>query len=228
MNEFQLKPAFDGKRLFDYRMACGKNFEMLAPSFELDGRRVVATFASKPVERPAKELRNGAVEYAWTAPVAGNEDLKMSLVFRTFKDSPILRFKLRLSSGNGVELSKNAGKDAIAYFGIDCACMRLKEVRLGDFAKVAHSYVLAEAEIDGGSLENSVPFTGPILAASATDGHVALMAYEHGAMGPDRYLQFHPYPDGVIMIVAVKGNYLAGDIISEAHPSMSSFVKAIT
>jgi hypothetical protein len=69
---------------------------------------------------------------------------RAGVALRGYPDSPLMRFRYRLSADEPATLTKRTGRDQIRYFTPrpdDLAGMHLTEIQLSHFDPVAHSYL---------------------------------------------------------------------------------------
>ena len=216
-----LPPEGDGGgALFEYvAKPSGRRHRLAPPTFEVDGKTVVARPESFRADAP-RPLANGAVEHAFRGPLPGG--LSLLLTMRVADDSPVVRFRYALENDSGPQrhLTKSStGRDAITYVGLSLTDLPdAAELRLSAFAKLVHTYVPDEVAIAPAAFDAGLGIMGPILLAGDGHGHQVLLAYEHGSTYPDAYLRFDLSPDRSVQLRAVKGNYVAGDVLEPGRP----------
>ncbi len=165
-----------------------------------------------------RDLQNGGreVQYQYI-----HGPFRLTIICRTFPNSPVARFRYRLDCCESATLTKSMGEDNILYTGL---CFNgevdLTEILLSQFDTIVHSFLPTFDLKTESELEEGIQFPGPI-ALAETQGYCCLMAYEHGAEYPDSYLMFkaRKYDEQTaISIHARKGNYYNGQSIDKEHP----------
>ena len=126
--------------------------------------------------------------------------VKLTVSLRIYPDSGIARIRYSLS---GARFCGKDGDNKIFYGAIPAEWRHAKEISLGHFDRILHSFIPDERDLTPDSL--SGPVSGPIVAASDT-AHCFLLAYEHGAQQPDHYLELDMKPHQ-ISVRSVKGNF---------------------
>lgn len=176
-----------------------------APRFPLDGRTFGADLvpAGDPVSRP---LTHGGSETVRAYTQADFPGLVLELVLRTFPGSGILRFRYVFRDAEG-RYAFTRGEPA-RYMAADIASAQLTEIQLAQFDAMVHSYTPNLRPVPALEREAGARFIGPITLAESAD-HAFLMAYEHGADAPDRYLEFAA-DESALTVCAVKGNTFPG------------------
>src|SRR5919202_248098 len=113
-----------------------------APAFEVNGEeRGNFTYAGRTGERA---LPRGGREVTLRYVADGSPALQLLVTLRGYPDSPLIRFRYRLSAAAPTALTKHTGRDQIRYFTLradDLAGMNLTEIQLSHFDPVAHSYL---------------------------------------------------------------------------------------
>lgn len=205
--------------LWEYVLASGFSIPVCAPTFEIDGADV-SDFALVGDTPQAVPIRAGTVEYRWPA-LSPTYGLRLVVIFVVADQSPIVRFRYVLESDTPRRLTKTSGRDAIAYLSTRLnAAKDVTEVRFSEFNEMVHSFCLSERQISNRDFLAALSLTGPMLAWEG-DGESALVAYEHGAQIPDRFLRFDLSPDGNVALCAEKGNYPSNAIIGPHMPFTS-------
>ena len=198
--------------------ATGRSFDIGAPRFSVEGQPLQGALSHvKPVGDP-RPLPNGCTEYRFAGALASRDDLALVVVMRLSPDSPVLRFRYILTSRSACRLTKHAGRDRLDYLSVSLADLpAAKEIRLGEFNEMVHSYCLSEQPLRATHFEAELSAMGPVLLA-ADDGHTLLLAYEHGSMVPDAFVSFRLRQDRTVTMGAVKGNYHDGQVVGPQHP----------
>ena len=186
-----------------------------APAFEVDGEeRGNFTYAGRTGERA---LPRGGREVTLRYVADGSPALQLLVTLRGYPDSPLLRFRYRLSAAAPAALTKHTGRDQIRYFTLradDLAGMNLTEIQLSHFDPVAHSYLPNVEERSAEELAHGATFVGPIAILHTADRSI-LAAYEHGADHPLSFFDFRidPVVERGLSLVARIGNYYDGQPI---------------
>ncbi len=199
-----------------------KRYALSLPVFEISGKEYRENefrFVSIEDER---HLNNGGKEI--TVLYKSGELLDLYVQLRVFPNSPVIKYRYKLSSSDSVILTKNKGKDAICYtsINIDKNINNCAELQFAEFNPIVHSYHPFLHTINTNIEKQQISVVGPIvLACSDTD--CILMAYEHGAEYPDGYLEFEiKNSSGLsIMLLAKKGNYYSGQKVTAENPFLT-------
>ena len=175
------------------------------PSLEVNGERIRFQ-ADTILKTDTQDLKSGAKELRVEA-----YDLRGFLItfyFRVFDNNPIIKYSFTVSSKGPARLTKEDGEYA-DYLSLD-GHTALKEIRLAEYNRMAHTFVPTEAYVDS-RLLGDTHVMGPLVLAETAERTV-LLAYEHGSQYPDEYLAFFS-EDTSLSLRAVKGNYYAGQAI---------------
>ena len=184
-----------------------------SPVFELGGQQVTAALGAVREAGTPTVLPNGAREYACEGAFAADGALSLRMEFRVAADSPVVRFRYVLSSREPGTLTRTSGRDALTYFGVSFRdCPSVRDIRLGEFVELSHSYVLSERGVAPADFDAGMTAYGPILAGWG-NGHGLAAAFEHGCTVPDAFIRFRLGPDRTAVAEAVKGNYWGGESI---------------
>jgi alpha-galactosidase len=193
-------------------------YRFAPPSFELDRKRITAEVSHFALAGEPLYLSNGVTEYSFDGVLAEDADLHLGIEFQVNDGTPLIRFRYTLKASRPRAMIASSGADQLTY--LQTSLQQLpwaEEVQLSNFAELIHSYTLTENKIGDRYFEDGQSVMGPILAA--TDGHNSfLLAYEHGSMVPDAFLQYRLSPDRGVRLMAVKGNYYLGQIVDADHP----------
>lgn len=205
--------------LWRYRVAAsGYVVDIAPPQFEIDGALREATLDDIMPSGPAHRLPNGCTEYGYVGRFIAQPNLSLELIFRVADDSPIVRFRYRLTSAGGHVLTKSTGTDSLTYLRTSFHDLRhATEIRFSEFVPLVHSYCLAERPLDDRYFEDEVTAMGPVLVGMGNE-HALLVAYEHGSHVPDAFLHFHLAADRDVALRAVKGNYAHGHALTTTAP----------
>ena len=181
-----------------------------APRFTIDGRIFGKALVPQGLAS-SRVLRHGGEEWVYGYTQADFPGLVMELVLRTFPGSPLLRLQYRFLDP-GEHYAFTRGEPALYLATPRDAQTSLTEIQLAQFDAMVHSYTpnirpLSQEEVAAGT-----QFIGPI-ALLEQPGHTSLMAYEHGADAPDRYLEF-TVSEGLLSLRAVKGNTFPGQLVA--------------
>jgi alpha-galactosidase len=131
-------------------------------------------------------------------------------------DNPVVRFKYKLTSKRQSKLTKVSGKDNIIYFStVEQSFDEVTEVQLSNYDEKIHSFILKEQKLEKRFFENQKTVMGPILVLKKNNSSF-LTAYEHGSEYGEEFLHFNLMKNYNISLAAVKGNYLADQIIDNA------------
>jgi len=212
---YQISTSTRSEFLWIYSLqASGLRIAFHPPSFELDGHYFSAVIDEPFYRISETDLPNGITETHFTASVAHQPGLTLTLVIRYVERSPFIRFRYILSSKTERQLTKASGVDNLTYCSLSLADFPdRREVRFSEFNELFHSFLLSEKAIEQSAFENHIPFMGPIVAANGSGGSV-FFAYEHGSQYPDSFLEFVPQADESVELRAVKGNYYDGQTIA--------------
>lgn len=172
-----------------------------------------------------QNLPRGGQEHVLTYATQSEPRLFLFVRIRSFPGSPFLRLKYVLESNEPVTLTKNTGADNLCYFQMqtpDATLLEMTMHQLSHFDPVAHSYMPAAQH----GILTDLPSAGPIAHLEllyCSVRHNLLVAYEHGADHPNGFLQFEllQYQPPTLQLAAHKGNYHAGQVISQ-NTSFSS------
>lgn len=135
--------------------------------------------------------------------------LRVIVVARHHPDSAVLRLRYEVDADPATSLTKVDGRDGITYLTTEMAPdTELTELQLGQYEKIAHSFIPREYAVDPADVDAGVTVIGPVVFARSAQA-ACLLAYEHGAQAPDAYLSFSLNP-GSVEIRSAKGNYLSG------------------
>ncbi len=207
-----------GDCLWTYRIKkSGREYRIGPPAFNVDGQRLTAALTSIERKQEPLHLNNGTTEYVYRGTVSEHPDLSLEMVFRVADDNPIVRFRYALQSKKPHTLTKTAGNDDLVYLEMSLTGLpELKEIRFSNFVELSHSYSVDEVSLQARDLDDGIDVMGPMMVGS--DGlHSMLVAYEHGSQVPDAFLGFELNPDRTVTLHAVKGNYVAGQVIDPDH-----------
>jgi alpha-galactosidase len=197
--------------------ATGRSFEISPPCFEVEGKQTPTAFTFLGSVEPPLNLTQNLTEYRFEA-TAESSTLRLMLVFRLSANSPVVRFRYELSSNEAVKLTKESGSDHATYAGLSVKDFtECTEVKLGEFDKAVHSFVLTEQPLKLSAFQHELSAIGPIFTASDSH-HSLLLAYEHGSQVPDAFINFKFSKERTVTLQAVKGTYYAGREISTGQP----------
>ncbi len=204
--------------LWSYRITpSGKEHRVGPPVFNVDNQPRVASLASVKAGREPRRLPNGSTEYSYVGTFSSFPDLSLTVLFQASEENPILRFNYILRSARRHALTKPFGRDELQYLKISFQDMpEVKEVRLSNFLELVHAYTMEEVRLAPRDFEAQTSSMGPLIVASNGQSSM-LVAYEHGSQVPDAFLNFQLRPDRIAALEAVKGNYLSGQILDDAH-----------
>ncbi len=205
----------------------GASLVFAPPTLPLDGGQVTLRARElAPVGDPTL-LPNGVTEHRLAGAVDGATGLRLEVVYRYSLDSPVLRFRYRITSKSPRRLTKEGGTgDRIIYFAVSLAgATRVKEVQLSQFNAFVHSFCLAENPVEPRDFDAGVSRMGPLLVGE-TEGHAFLVGYEHGSQVPDAFLRYDLAADRTATLHAVKGNYHDGQVIDADHPFETVWMQA--
>ena len=208
--------------LWDYSVAAlPAAHAIAAPVVNLEGRDVPLHWEKVDSVEPARSLANGCIERAFEGSVLGEPGLRLRVVFRTADDDPVVRFHYEIRSDRERRLTKPAGVDRLAYFGLSLSeHSNVSDLHLSEFNELFHSYMPVEHPLDERSFSHAEAAMGPVLLSQ--DGQEQLLlAYEHGSAVPDAYLHFKLSKDRHVVLEAVKGNYWNGEEVGPREPFTS-------
>ena len=197
------------------RDAPGTRCILHGPTFEVDGQeRGDFVYVGEVAQRT---LPRGGREWTLRYLAAGSPALELRVAVRAYRDSPVLRFRYRLTADSATRLTKHDNRDRIRYctlHGAGLAAAAFTEVQLSHFDPVAHSYQPSTEERTAGEVQAGLEVVGPIVLQH-TEAITAMLAYEHGADHPDGFLQFRVEPgdDRPLALAARKGNYYDGQVL---------------
>lgn len=188
----------------------GKSIEVQLPVFEIDGKETPMVLSGlKEIKKPVL-LRNGATEYVYEGAVLSDTTLRLRINFRIAPDNPVVRFSYSLKTSGIQRLTKKTGKDNFSYLAYSMKDFpRANELRLGVFNERIHSCRPVETSLDQKDFTHSSAVMGPVLLGG--DGQFSfLVAYEHGSMFPNAFLEYCLNPSRTVELRSVKGNYYDG------------------
>jgi alpha-galactosidase len=200
-------------------------YRFTPPVFSIDGKLVSAEVDRfVPVGAPIR-LNNGATEYSFVGPLVHDSHLQLTVEFQVNDETPVIRFRYTLRGDRPRRLTAPGGANKLTYLETSLRQLpNVEEVSLSNFAQLTHSYMLSEQKIEDRYFEDSGSLMGPIVAA--TDNHRSfLLAYEHGEQVPDAFLQYQLSPDRSVRLIAVKGNYVSGQVIDSTHSYQSLWME---
>ena len=210
-NHYHLTFPGTAKTLWRLQLkANGHRLNIAPPVFHLDGKPCRAVVESLEPAGPPRTLRNDVREECWQGAVKGQKGLTLAIVFRLAPESPVLRFAYRLTSVTPRRLTKPEGRDCLDYLTVNLGRDTAKEQRFSEFDGALHAFRPTERVLADSEFENSLSCMGPMLVMSGTRGSW-LLAYEHGSMVPDAFLEFRLSPQRQATLAAVKGNYLVNE-----------------
>src|SRR4051794_6782845 len=168
----------------------------------------VLPLASGPVSAVVRELRHSTQtengEFIVSGPLQSAPDLTLRIVFRIAPGSAMVRFRYELQPSSP-EAHNSFGAGPLDYFSLPAASFtRAREVQLGNFQGLTHSYNLTETDLAPAEVSARTGILGPILALGDNQ-HSIVLAYEHGSTVPDPYLQYSVHEQR-LHLSAVKGN----------------------
>ena len=192
--------------LWSYELSSGRNFEIQAPIFSVDGADLEPVFEDIRLFSE-KNLRNGQTEFIYEAVYKNSPDILLQIIFRTAPDNSIIKFCYILKSKRDNRLTKNNKTDALTYFKVKGdSVSRYKEVRFSAWSELVHSFCLEELPVSDKHFYNNAQIMGPMLLEE-NNNYSFLTAYEHGSEAPDAFLSFYLNENREIALKAVKGNY---------------------
>lgn len=205
----------------------GRQWEIGAPAFEIDGSWMPAVLESVIERTTPKRLHNGTTEYRIGGPLRNAVDVQLDWIVRLPDNgNPLVRFCYELTSLGGTRLTKSQGHDRLRYatFQLD-RFTESKEIRFSEFIETVHSFCLTERSLDKRHFDNGELAMGPMWIAGSREEQI-LLAYEHGSQYPDAFLQYRLTPERKVVLEAVKGNYLDGQLLDSEHPYRTVWLQA--
>jgi alpha-galactosidase len=216
---FRIELCENEKMLWAYHdITSERSYNIGVPQIEVDGSAIALAAQNIVADGDLQTLSNGCLEQAYHANVKSYPDLLLRVVFRFAPDNPTVRFSYSLHSRAAHRLTKTQGRDCIAYLSLDLSEMpQVKEVHFSEFRETVHSFCLSELAVGPEQFENGLSLMGPMVVAG--DGERSLLlAYEHGSQVPDAFVEFALHADRAVVLQGVKGNYYAGQKLTEEAP----------
>jgi alpha-galactosidase len=205
----------------------GCEYRLGGPRLPIDGTLIGPAIEKIEPAVSRTITANGTEEITVGGCLAALPDVTLETVFRVAADSPVLRFRYRVSSTGAHSLSSdvNAQADLLGSAGAAQPLTYLSlshppgasltEVRFSEFNEMVHSFCLVEEAVPRAALSAGVPIMGPMLVQIREDS-ACLIAYEHGSQYPDAFIAFRYGVDDMIQLSAVKGNYLDGESLNQS------------
>lgn len=195
-----------------------EEIEISSPVFEIDGKDVIANLIHIKEIRVPEKKRNGTTEYALQGEFKENPNLKLTVVYQTSDDNPMIRFRYRLECDRPVKLTKSKGGDHLAYFSTSFSpYTTIKEIKLSEFNEKYHATKLTQQNLDETFFQNGLSLMGPILAGSNNTSSFVI-AYEHGSQYPNKFLTYNLSADKKVTLNAYKANYLTNQVVTKDAP----------
>ncbi len=191
-----------------------------APMFEIDGRMVAAEVVRWESSGENRELGSGIVESVESGVLRDFPSARLTRRIRRAGESPVMRFRYELEAvkPEGFALTKSGGRDALVYATLDLSEFpRRTEVRLSDYDPLVHCHRPSERRIRDSAFEEGLSAVGPIVVA-VNGRETLLLAYEHGSMSSDPFVEFAFSKAGRVELRAVKGNYWSGRRVTPGNP----------
>ncbi len=187
-------------------------YRFAAPVFPLAGGAIEAALNEVRADRAPARLNNGVMEHSFEGTLAVNPRLKLRMIFQLADDNALVRFRYSLESEEGTGLRFDERSGALTYFSTSLEAMnQVTEVQLSNWNAMLHSNTLGVLEVSKRTFEDGETVAGPILVATAENKDALLVAYEHGSQLPNTFLGYNLEPGRRVKLVAVKGNYVAGE-----------------
>jgi alpha-galactosidase len=125
----------------------------------------VLPLASGPVSGAVRELQQSAQadngEFIVSGPLQSAPDLTLRIVFRIAPGSPVVRFRYELQPSSP-EAHNSFGAGPLDYFSLPAAWFtHAREVQLGNFQGLTHSYNLVETDLTPTELSAAPEFSAP-------------------------------------------------------------------
>ena len=134
----------------------GKSIEFMLPVFEIDGKQIPTILNNLVGHDQPKTLRNGAKEYRFEGTFQRDTSLQLQIKFRMADDNPVVRFNYTLKASKGQKLTKQSGKDDLAYLSFSMKDFpEAKEISLSVFNEMIHSCNLTETGLSKSVFTNS-------------------------------------------------------------------------
>lgn len=191
-----------------------------APVFEIDGRAVSAEVVRWEKAGEPRNLGSGIVETVEAGVLRDFPRARLVRRVRRAGSSPVVRFRYELEAldAEGFALTKKEGRDNLVYATLDLSGHPVRtEVRLAEYDPLVHCHRLVERKIADTAFEAGQTAPGPILVAE-NGGETVLLAYEHGSMSSDPFVEFAFAPGGRVEMRAVRGNYWRGRRVKPGEP----------
>ncbi len=220
--DFEIRFHGHKELLWQYKNTkTGKALKIAGPRFEIAGKLVECDLINVAQIGEPKTLPIDVTEYIIQGAFKQMPDLFLRITMRIPANNPVVRFRYELMGTAEHRLTKTGGKDNHEYLSFAVADFsKIKEVKLSEFNKMVHSFLLSEREMDIRNFNNQTSFMGPIVVGSDA-GYSFLMAYEHGSQAPDVFLGYSLSAKKTIGLSAIKGNYLNGQTIEAENPFQS-------
>jgi alpha-galactosidase len=141
-------------------------------------------FAGRQGERA---LKNGGTERGLL--YQSGEGLRLETEIQTFPDSPVIRFRFRLSAEGTFHFAKPGGRDDLLYTEFSVGQAEITELQFSQYIPHIHSYKPRFNPIRKEDMRFGLSVPGPVLIFENGDS-ASLIGYEHGATYPDSYLEY--------------------------------------
>jgi len=214
----QIVMAEESDKLWHYVVkSTGYSVLIAGPWFELDKRFIAGPSTGWTWDQPVRSVTSDVNEYVLhTGDEPKGRGPRLEVQLRVANQSPVVRFRYRLSASEEMTLTKTGGLDHLTYLStVISEAQTVHEIRLSEFNEWVHSFCLSERKVSDQDFSHGMRLMGPILVGEGS-GHSMILAYEHGSQVPDAFIEFCTAPGGTIALRAVKGNYLSGQVVSEA------------
>jgi alpha-galactosidase len=188
----------------------GRRYDFAPPSFPLEGGAVDTALREVRAGRAPEKLNNGVTEYSFEGTVEAKPALHLRMIFQLAPDNALVRFRYTLESRDEQGFKFDLRTGTLTYLGASLATLsRVTEVQLSNWNALLHSNTLGALDVGQRRFQDRIGAAGPILTG-AEGKDALLLAYEHGSQMPDTFLRYDLEPDRRVKLVAVKGNYVAG------------------
>ena len=133
----------------------------IPPTFSIDGKPVSAAVAHFAPVEVAIHLNNGATEYSFEGALVQDPHLRLRVQFQVNEETPVIRFRYRLSGDQLRTLTASGGVNSLTYFETSLRDLPdTEEISLSNFAQLTHSYTLSEQTIADRYFEDSGALRG--------------------------------------------------------------------
>lgn len=207
--------------LFEIVSKSNRTYCLEFPNIEIDGNIIGNQFCFTGIQEEML-LSNGGREIV--AAYQCSDTLQLKVQLRIFPNSPFIKFRYQFSSDGTAIMTKSNGRDEICYtkLQIEGKIEACTELQFAQYDPYLHSYCPNLEAVIPERRKQGISVIGPAVITS-NESDCVLLAYEHGAMYPDGFLDFNiqEHDNMTIMLQAKKGNYYSGQRITREKPFQS-------